>query len=171
MGSYIKSKGLIQVYTDGSFNANNKLGGYGAVIFMNIDGVNKGKKYVSETSFSKTTSNRMEARAIMSALKVIDVEYTIDFYSDSTYCVNMLNRFWKDPYIKAHKNTKLWNEVFKEVKRHRKAGSKLSFNWVRSHSGNPFNELADDLARRGNEKPRTIVCDVHGEIVSSKKKE
>ena len=67
-----QSKGLIQVYTDGAYNWETGIGGYGAVIFMKKEGLNRMKKYSSTISYVDTTNNRMEIRGILAAIKRID---------------------------------------------------------------------------------------------------
>ena len=154
----VETKGIVQVYTDGAYDHNRKIGGYGAVMFMVKNGETVLKKFYSETSFSETTSNRMEIRAILACLKKISTGYTIDIYSDSTYCVNGVCKavIQYCPTYKA--NPDLWQELMKELDRHKKKGSRISAHWVRSHSGNVYNELADTLAYKGTNRPTSVSC-------------
>jgi ribonuclease HI len=151
-----KTKGIIQAYTDGAYDDYvRKTGGYGAVIYMG----KRLKKFSSTHAYVDTTHNRMEIRAILAVLMKIETGYTIDIYSDSTYCVNMLNRFKSEPYHEPKKNRDLWSKVSKQIRRHKGNGSKLMFTWVRGHSGNQFNEMADSLAQQGAMKEKKMVCD------------
>ena len=150
-----KTKGVIQAYTDGSYNIQSGVGGYGAVIFMN----KRMKKFSSHVSYVDTNIHRMELRAVLAVLKKIGTGYTIDVYSDSTYCVNTLNNIKRDQWYKPGKHKDLWNKVKQEMVRHINNDSKLAFSWVRGHAGNPFNEMADKLANAGAVREKKVVCD------------
>ena len=150
----------IQVYTDGSYDWGREVGGYGAVVFLSVNGVNRMKKYNSTVSYVDTTSNRMEIRAILAAIKTIDPGWHIDLYSDSTYCVNQLNKIStrrNTGSIEANKD--LWEQVSSVIKNHRAKGTKFNFSWIRAHAGNPFNEMADKLAYTGANREKKVVCD------------
>jgi len=154
-----QNKGIIQVYTDGAYDWESGVGGYGAVIFMNKGGKNRMRKFSSNPAYVDTTNNRMEIRAILACLKQIDPGYDIDIYTDSTYCElimkKILDRFTYTPKV----NKDLWNKVAKEVKHHRTEGSWINVSWIRGHSGNPFNEMADKLANKGQKALKKVVCD------------
>jgi ribonuclease HI len=51
---------------------------------------------------------------------------------------------WKNSAKKPVKNADLWKELDAETTRH-----EINWHWVKGHSGNPDNELADELANRG----------------------
>jgi ribonuclease HI len=150
-----KTKGIIQAYTDGSYNNQAGVGGYGAVIFMN----KRLKKYSSHVSYVDTNVHRMEIRAILAVLRRVEPGYTIDIYSDSTYCVNTLNNIKSSPWYKPGKHKDLWNKIKEQINDHINNDSKLAFSWVRGHAGNPFNEMADKLAQAGAVREKKVVCD------------
>jgi len=54
---------------------------------------------------------------------------------------------WKNSAKKPVKNADLWQELDAEAARHR-----VNWHWVKGHSGNPENELADQLANQGVEE-------------------
>lgn len=150
----------IQVYTDGAFDWNRKVGGYGAVIFMKVEGVNRMKKYHSASAYVDTTANRMELRAILAALKRITRgPFSIDIYTDSQYCELMVNKLFNHyTNIRSFKNSDLLKAIRKEIIRNQKMGSRITINWVRAHAGNPFNEMADKLANEGLKCEHKKVC-------------
>ena len=79
----------------------------------------------------------------------------MDLYSDSKYVLQGINewlpawkaRGWRTADKKPVKNLELWQRLEKIAKKH-----EISWNWVKGHSGNPLNERADELARRGIEE-------------------
>jgi ribonuclease HI len=59
---------------------------------------------------------------------------------------------WKTAAKKPVKNEDLWRELDEEVKRHT-----VNWHWVKGHSGNPGNELADELANKGVDEMRQQI--------------
>jgi len=154
-----KTKRAIQVYADGSYDWQRKVGGYGAVIFMKANGKNHVKKLVSTVSYVNTTHNRMEVRAVLASLKRINPGHVIDVYTDSKYCVIMFNNIQKTTYrIRTAKNPDLWKQVRDQWIEHVNKGSYITINWIRGHSGNTFNELADRLANKGCNRNKKVKC-------------
>ena len=83
----------VNFYTDGGCSGNPGPGGYGVVC---LDG--KDILYAISYQEEFTTNNRMELKAIINVFeKFKDREdLKITLYSDSAYCVNMLNDWiWK----------------------------------------------------------------------------
>jgi ribonuclease HI len=96
-----------------------------------------------------TTNQRMEVTAVLEALRAIDGPMTV--FSDSTYVVNCfrdrwydgwVRRGWKNSQGKAVANQDLWKPLL-EVYRGRTG---VNFRWVRGHSGDVMNDVADELA-------------------------
>jgi len=142
----------IQAYTDGSYY--NDRGGYGAVLIFG----KRIRKFSSPNCWVDTTNNRMEIRAILGVLRRCKTGYRIDIYSDSEYCVKALAGYLSSNPQKLIANLDLWKEIFEQVQRHRMARSLIKINWVRSHAGNTFNEMADELARKSRESRDPKVC-------------
>ena len=87
-------------------------------------------------SENDTTNNRMEITAILIGLRDFqNSKYVI--YTDSMYSIKCAKREWK-----RTKNLDLWEQY--DIL---SAGKDISFVWVRGHSGNVYNELADRLSR------------------------
>lgn len=97
-----------------------------------------------------TTNNVMEITAVLEALKLLKEECEVEVYSDSAYVVNAFNQGWiynwqknnwktagKDPV----KNQELWEELYEFTKKHN-----VTFNKVKGHSDNEFNNRCDYLA-------------------------
>ena len=133
-----------KIYTDGACSGNPGPGGWGAVIFdhqhnqKNISGSENG-----------TTNNRMELLAAIMALKKVKIRSEITIYTDSIYVKNGItewiikwkNNGWKSSNKKPVKNKDLWMKLDNLCIK-----NKVSWKWVKGHSNNKYNNLADELA-------------------------
>ena len=133
-----------KIYTDGACSGNPGPGGWGAVIFDNREEQNNISGKVTET-----TNNRMELMAPIMALKKIKSKSDITIYTDSTYVKNGItewikkweNNGWQGAKKKPVKNKDLWIKLDNLCK-----DNKVVWKWVKGHSNNKFNNLADELA-------------------------
>jgi len=85
---------IFQVYTDGSCNPQKNIGAWAAIIFFDNE------KIVIQGKEKKTTHQRMELSAVISALEFINKkidasEKSVQIYSDSQYVIGLENRFKK----------------------------------------------------------------------------
>ena len=134
------------IYTDGACSGNPGPGGWGAVIFDK----NKNQKKISGKEKS-TTNNRMELMAPIMALMKIKPNSEITIYTDSTYVKNGITEWikkwekngWRSSNKKLVKNKDLWIKLNSLCKK-----NKVSWKWVKGHSNNKYNNLADELATR-----------------------
>jgi ribonuclease HI len=101
-----------------------------------------------------TTNQRMEIQAALEAVRALDGPLVV--VSDSTYVVNCfrdgwwqgwLARGWMTSAKKPVANRDLWEPLVTAV---RERGN-VSFRWVKGHSGNPMNDLVDQLAVRAGQ--------------------
>ena len=132
------------IYTDGACSGNPGPGGWGAVILDKDNNQNNisGKK-------NETTNNRMELTAPIMALKNVKTNSEITIYTDSTYVKNGITEWiqkwekngWKSANKKPIKNKDLWVKLNNLCK-----GNKIVWKWVKGHSYNKYNDLADKLA-------------------------
>ena len=134
------NKPKIQIYTDGACSGNPGPGGYGIVL---ISGNHR--KEVSE-GFRKTTNNRMELLAVITALEMLKIEGSdVTVYTDSKYVSEAINQNWLEKWekkaFKKIKNTDLWLRFLKIYPKH-----KVEFVWVKGHADNKENNLCDKLA-------------------------
>ena len=134
------------IYTDGACRGNPGPGGWGVLIkYCEISK----EFYGGEVS---TTNNRMELTAAIEALKKIKEPCDITINTDSKYVLqgieewihNWKKRGWKGSNKKSVKNADLWKELDELRDEHN-----IKWNWVKGHSGDPGNEMADMLANRG----------------------
>jgi len=134
------------IYTDGACSGNPGTGGWGAVIFE------ENKKQINISGKIKnTTNNRMELMAPIMALKKIKLKSSVIIFTDSTYVKNGItewikkweNNGWKNANKKPVKNKDLWVKLNDLCKKY-----KIDWKWIKGHSNNEYNDLADDLATR-----------------------
>ena len=141
----------ITVYTDGAAEPNPGRGGYGAVLYGLPD---RNKPLEVAQGFRLTTNNRMEIMAVIAALESTPAMSSIVVWSDSRYVVDAFNKNWvknwkANNWMRAKGqpllNPDLWERLSGLVD-----ARVVTFSWVKGHSGNPGNELADDLAVRAS---------------------
>ena len=133
----------VTIYTDGACSGNPGKGGWSAILIYA-----KEKKYMSGSK-QLTTNNQMELTATIEALKAILKPSNIALYTDSQYVKNGITSWifnwkkngWKTANKKPVANKDLWIELDKYVKIH-----SVNWFWVKGHSGNHYNEIADKLA-------------------------
>tara|TARA_B100000674_G_C37530499_1_gene773613 strand:- start:71 stop:484 length:414 start_codon:yes stop_codon:yes gene_type:complete len=134
---------MVKIYTDGACSGNPGRGGWAAII---IDGEEIEK--ISGSS-ENTTNNRMELIAVISALKYVKKE-NIELFTDSKYTkdgiekwiVNWKKNGWKTANKQDVKNMDLWQNLDKLNEK-----KNVQWNWVKGHSDNKYNNMADELAR------------------------
>ncbi len=139
---------MIEVYTDGACKGNPGPGGWGALL---ISGEHRKELCGGEPN---TTNNRMELMAAIKALEALKKPSKVILNTDSQYLRkgmlewihNWKKNGWKTSARKPVKNDDLWQQIDKLVAKH-----DVEWVWVKGHSGNPGNEVADELANKGIE--------------------
>ena len=142
----------IKIFTDGACIGNPGPGGWAAVLLIEGD-----KKEIFGGE-KLTTNNRMELTATIKALEYCvekeskqPILKQIKIYTDSTYVKDGITVWintweknnWKTADKKSVKNVDLWKEL-KELTK----SNKIEWNWVKGHSNEPMNDLADKLAKK-----------------------
>ena len=135
-----------KIYTDGACAGNPGPGGWGAVILDQDD-----KQKNISGSEKNTTNNRMELLAAIMSLKKIKTNSEVVIFTDSTYVKNGITEWmknwkkngWKNSSKKPVKNKDLWEKLDKLCE-----ANSVSWKWVKGHSTNRFNNLADELATK-----------------------
>ena len=130
----------IKIFTDGSSKGNPGPGGYGIVMRYG----DKEKEY--SEGFRRTTNNRMELLAVISALeKLKRYDIPVIVYSDSKYVIDSIEKGWVFNWLKTgfrgKKNEDLWRRY---LDLHSKFD--IEYSWVKGHAGHPENERCDVLA-------------------------
>ena len=119
------------VYTDGSALGNPGKGGWGFVAI-----VDEYTEFWIDGGTDNSTNNKMELSAVIEFLSYFPLEKDITIYSDSLYVINCASGMWK-----RKKNIDLWNK-YEEVLR----GRHIQWKKVKGHSGDTYNDIADELA-------------------------
>ena len=136
----------VDIYTDGACKGNPGPGGWGALLRY---GKHERELFGGEIA---TTNHRMELTAVIEALRALKRPSQVVVHTDSQYVQkgvtewlrNWKQRGWKTADRKPVKNEDLWRALDALLATHR-----ISWRWVRGHSGHPENERADALANRG----------------------
>ena len=136
----------IEIFTDGACRGNPGPGGWGALLRA---GKHQKELFGGEDA---TTNNRMELMAAIKGLEAVKRSSEITLTTDSQYVrkgitewlENWKKKGWKNSQRKPVKNSDLWKLLDEQNQRH-----KVSWKWVKGHSGHPENEIADLLANRG----------------------
>ncbi|MGE5546753.1 MAG: ribonuclease HI [Solirubrobacterales bacterium] len=137
---------VVELFTDGACSGNPGPGGWGAILrFKGVEKELKGGEPM-------TTNNRMEMMAVIEGLNALTRPCAVAVYTDSEYVKKGMTewlrgwkaRGWKTADKKPVKNDDLWRRLDEAAARHR-----VTWHWVRGHSGHPENERADQLARDG----------------------
>jgi len=142
----------IKIYTDGACIGNPGPGGWAAIVILE-----NGKKELFGGE-KLTTNNRMELTAAIKALEYCAEQEKkqpslkhVRIFTDSTYVKegitvwinNWEKNNWKTADKKNVKNIDLWKKL-KTLKQ----SNQVEWNWVKGHSDDPMNDLADDLAKK-----------------------
>jgi ribonuclease HI len=133
----------VTIYTDGACSGNPGPGGWGAILIY------KGVEKELSGSEEVTTNNRMELLSVIVALETLKESCKVDLYTDSQYISNAINLGWLDSWQKRGwkrkggevKNLDLWMRLVSLLELHT-----VSFNWVKGHADNEYNNRCDELA-------------------------
>jgi ribonuclease HI len=144
----------VVIYTDGACSGNPGPGGWGVVMRS------QGHEKELHGGEPLTTNNRMELMAAIQALEALKRPSKVSLYTDSTYLLNGITKWlpgwqrngWKTAARKPVKNDDLWRRLVEAMSRH-----DVSWLWVKGHAGDPGNERADALARRGIEEAAGVA--------------
>ena len=142
---------VINIYTDGACKNNPGPGGWAAVI-LTPHGTNLTVRGRDPTS----TNNRMELTAAIKGLYELDHlipkpwDVPVILHSDSKYLTDAFNENWLGKWKKNGWNTSkgtpvsnpdLWGELLLLAEQRN-----ITWQWVKGHSGNYFNEICDQIA-------------------------
>ena len=139
----------IEIYSDGACKGNPGIGGWGAVLIY------KDHKKEICGCVENTTNNIMELMAVIKSLESLKEACHVIITTDSTYVKsgitdwidNWKKNGWKTSNKKPVKNRRLWESLDSLCSKHF-----IEWKWVKGHSGNEGNELADQLANEAIEQ-------------------
>ncbi len=133
----------VTLYTDGACSGNPGPGGWAAILIYG--------ERTREISGGEadTTNNRMELMATIQGLKQLKEPCMVAIFTDSKYVLQGFTEWmpgwqkkgWKTADKKPVKNVDLWQALDAAAKPHR-----ITWQWVKGHSGDTHNDRADALA-------------------------
>ena len=146
----------IKLFTDGACRGNPGPGGWGVLVQTEEGEVGHcgGER--------ETTNNRMELRAAIEGLRLLEGDSKAILVTDSQYVrkgitewiANWKRNGWKTSNKKPVKNVDLWQRIDAAQATHN-----VTWKWIKGHAGHPGNEEADRLVtqaarRESSAEPR-----------------
>jgi len=133
----------VDIFTDGACKGNPGPGGWAAILRMGAH-----EKELTGGQVA-TTNNRMEMTAILRGLSALNEPCAVTVHTDSRYVIDGMTQWifgwqkrgWFNAAKKPVANEDLWRELIAAARPH-----KVSWEWVKGHSGHPENERCDALA-------------------------
>jgi ribonuclease HI len=134
----------VEIFTDGACLGNPGPGGWAALLRW------RGMEKLLAGGEAVTTNNRMELMAAIMALESLKRACEVRLTTDSQYVRHGIEQWvakwrangWRTAGRQPVKNQDLWLRLAAACERHR-----ISWAWVRGHSGHPENERVDQAAR------------------------
>ena len=145
----------MRIYTDGACLGNPGPGGWGWAAVQDVDQVEPEAFGYGGTAGITTTNNRMELLAAIRGLQYapdLPVGTMVILLSDSKYVIDGINLWikgwekngWRNAKRKPVVNQDLWRE-FRALQL---SLPHVTFDWVRGHNGDKWNEYVDNLANK-----------------------
>ena len=150
----------IEIFTDGGCSGNPGPGGWAFVLRRGTEEI------LGSGGEGNTTNNRMELRAVISALEEVERiiagggagaastpaagRAEVELWTDSQYVKNGITAWinswkrngWRTADKKPGKNQELWMELDAVAAR-----VKPKFSWIKGHAGHEHNERCDELVQ------------------------
>jgi ribonuclease HI len=141
----------VEIFTDGACLGNPGPGGWAALLRFGAH------EKLLEGGEEATTNNRMELFAAIAALEALTRACEVELSTEPKYLRQGIEQWlprgrpngWRTADRKPVKNQDLWERLAAAAARHR-----VSWRWVRGHSGHVENEIVDRAARKQAEKFR-----------------
>jgi ribonuclease HI len=130
----------LRVYTDGACSGNPGPGGWAWA---------SSPQHFGSGGETDTTNNKMELTAVLRAIE--DNPGPLTVVMDSTYVKDGLEKWskawirngWRTKAGEPVKNREIWEPLIAAAEAR---GPEVTFEWVKGHSGDPLNDLVDELA-------------------------
>lgn len=142
----------VQIFSDGACLGNPGPGGWAALLRFGPH------EKLAAGNEADTTNNRMELMAVIEGLHILKEACHVEVTTDSRYVINAFEKGWLASWQKNGwrtsnrddvKNRDLWEELFALTEKHR-----VTWQWIKGHSGHKENEIVDQAAREAAEKLR-----------------
>ncbi len=147
----ITRKHFVEIFADGACSGNPGAGGFCAILRSG------GKVKEISGCEEMTTNNRMELRAVISALEALKQPCRVRITTDSNYVVKGMSEWiqgwrknnWRNSQKKEVLNRDLWERLLAVSSPH-----EIEWVWVKGHNGHIENERCDSVARSAIESCR-----------------
>mgnify|MGYP001427429503 CR=1 FL=1 len=143
----------VELYTDGACRGNPGPGGWGVLL-----------RYAEQErelyGYQATaTNNQMELMAAIRGLEALKQPWEVTLTTDSKYVLQGMTEWlagwkrkgWKSASGQPVKNQDLWQRLDIAAQPH-----KITWSWVRGHTGHPDNERVDGLANRAIDERKSV---------------
>ena len=141
----------LRIYTDGACSGNPGPGGWAWA---------SSSDHCASGGDPATTNNRMELMAVLRAIED-NPDRPLVVVMDSTYVKDGLEKWsrnWvRNDWLTKDKKPVKNQEIWKPLLAARDARPDVSFAWVKGHSGDPMNDLVDELAVRERDAHRAAA--------------
>jgi ribonuclease HI len=144
----VKSKSIVEIYTDGSCKPNPGKGGWAAIL------IHGDHEKIITGAKKDATNNQMELTAAVKALLALKEPCNVQFHTDSEYLRKGITEWmpsWKAKNWKRKTgklaNVELWQSLDKATQTHQ-----IDWKWVKAHNGHTLNERVDQLAFNAMQK-------------------
>ena len=142
---------VVNIYTDGACKGNPGPGGWAAIILTSWNAT-----FTIRGRDPNSTNNRMELTAAIKGLQSLDYwipeprDLPVILHSDSKYLTDAFNQNWLGKWQKNGwststgkpvSNRDLWEVLLLLTKQRN-----ITWQWVKGHSGDYFNEICDRMA-------------------------
>jgi len=144
----------ILIYCDGAASPNPGTGAWAAILSFQEGNPSAYRELVG--AVPNTTNNRMELTAALEGLRALKKPCKVIVRSDSQYLCNAFNKKWIPNWIKKGWKTSqnapvlnqdLWEFLIEQSKKHQ-----ITWEWVKGHSDDEFNNRCDELAVAARKK-------------------
>ena len=139
IGGIVLYMKTVNIYSDGSCIRNPGVGAWATILEYN------GKEKILSGYDFNTTNNRMELLGVINGLEALKEPCNVEIFTDSKYVTDAFNQKWIDNWVESgilkRKNGELWARLLDASKNHR-----VTYNWIKGHAGNPYNERCDKIA-------------------------
>lgn len=136
----------VTLYVDGAALPNPGHGGAGVVLLTTINGQTYKRAFGAYMGES-VTNNAAEIFAAIAGLTTLKRSCAVTVYTDSQYLVGTMTKNWV-----RRVNNELWSMLDMAVGRH-----EVTWQWVKGHNGDQYNELAHEYAERAAAERRDVA--------------
>ena len=152
--SAARPKHHVAIYTDGGCAPNPGPGGWAAILLL---GDHKKELKGGEPT---STNNRMELTAAIAGLEALKWPCVVEMHTDSQYVRDGITKYinnwkkngWRTAAREPVKNEDLWRRLDAAAQAHT-----VHWHWVKGHSGDHYNERADELVHEAREEAKQGV--------------